>query len=92
MAFQLEDDSKRFWIKGRKFSMRGLLGDETYSSKFGEGSLVIFRLAPQDYHRFHVPISSVVEKFIEIPGPLYYAYNFLKSPGMGITFRGITWP
>lgn len=71
MAFQSEDDSKRFWIKGRKFSVRGLLGDETYSSKFGEGSLVIFRLAPQDYHRFHVPISGVVGKFIEIPGPLY---------------------
>ena len=72
--------------------MRGLLGDETYSSKFGEGYLVIFHLAPQDYHRFHVPISGVVEKFIEIPGPLYCAYNFLKSSGMGITFRGITWP
>ena len=62
------------------------MGDETYSSKFGEGSLVIFRLAPQYYHRFHVPISGVVGKFIEIPGPLYYAYNFLRSSGMGITF------
>lgn len=71
MAFQSEDDSKRFWIKGRKFSVRGLLGDETYSSDFDKGSLVIFRLAPQDYHRFHVPISGVVGKFIEIPGPLY---------------------
>ena len=38
MAFQLEDDSKQFWIKGRKFSVRGLLGDETYSSGFDEGS------------------------------------------------------
>ena len=72
--------------------MRGLLGDETYSSKFGEGSLVIFFLAPQDYHHFHVPISVVVKKFIEIPGPLYYAYNFFRSSSMGITFRGITWP
>lgn len=71
MAFQSEDDSKRFWIKGRKFSVRGLLGDEAYSTGFGEGSLVIFRLAPQDYHRFHVPVSGVVGKFIELPGPLY---------------------
>ena len=63
MAFQSEDDSKWFWIKGRKFFVQGLLGDETYSSNFGEGYLVIFHLAPQDYHRFHVPISGVVEKF-----------------------------
>lgn len=35
------------------------------------GSLVIFRLAPQDYHRFHVPVSGTIEKFVDIPGCLY---------------------
>ncbi|KAH9315405.1 hypothetical protein KI387_024032, partial [Taxus chinensis] len=71
MAFQSQDDSKRFWIKGQKFSVRGLLGDAMYSHFFDEGALVIFRLAPQDYHRFHMPVSGVIGKFTEIPGHLY---------------------
>ncbi|XP_077249813.1 phosphatidylserine decarboxylase proenzyme 2-like [Tasmannia lanceolata] len=71
MAFKSIDDSLRFWIKGRKFSVEGLLGTDLCSSAFSHGSLVIFRLAPQDYHRFHVPVSGTVEKFVDIPGCLY---------------------
>ncbi|XP_034896254.1 phosphatidylserine decarboxylase proenzyme 2 [Populus alba] len=71
MAFKLVEDGQRFWIKGRKFSVQGLLGKETYSSAFADGTLVIFRLAPQDYHRFHSPVSGTIEKFVKIPGCLY---------------------
>lgn len=71
MAFETAEDSMRFWIKGRKFSVQGLLGTELCSNAFSDGSLVIFRLAPQDYHRFHVPVSGTIEKFVEIPGCLY---------------------
>ncbi|OEL35458.1 Phosphatidylserine decarboxylase proenzyme 2 [Dichanthelium oligosanthes] len=71
MAFSSVDESTRFWIKGRKFSIEGLLGPSAHSNALSNGSLVIFRLAPQDYHRFHVPVSGTVEKFVEIPGFLY---------------------
>lgn len=71
MAFRNVEDSLRFWVKGRKFSIQGLLGNEIPSSDFMDGSMVIFRLAPQDYHRFHVPVSGTVEKFVDIPGCLY---------------------
>ncbi|XP_024026155.1 phosphatidylserine decarboxylase proenzyme 3 [Morus notabilis] len=71
MAFKSVDDSLRFWIKGRKFSIKGLLGQEVCSKAFVDGSLVIFRLAPQDYHRFHLPVSGTIEKFVDIPGCLY---------------------
>ncbi|XP_019232956.1 PREDICTED: phosphatidylserine decarboxylase proenzyme 2-like isoform X3 [Nicotiana attenuata] len=71
MVFNSVADSIRFWIKGRKFSIQGLLGNEACSSAFVNGALVIFRLAPQDYHRFHFPVSGTIEKFIEIPGCLY---------------------
>ncbi|KAL0335158.1 UNVERIFIED_CONTAM: Phosphatidylserine decarboxylase proenzyme 2 [Sesamum radiatum] len=60
-----------YYSPGRKFSIRGLLGTEVSSSAFIDGSLVIFRLAPQDYHRFHVPVSGTIEKFVDIPGCLY---------------------
>ncbi|CAH9082028.1 unnamed protein product [Cuscuta europaea] len=71
MAFNNVNDAARFWIKGRKFSIQGLLGNEACSSAFVDGSLVIFRLAPQDYHRFHFPVSGTIEKFVDIPGCLY---------------------
>ncbi|CAA3030919.1 phosphatidylserine decarboxylase proenzyme 3-like [Olea europaea subsp. europaea] len=71
MAFKTTTDCLRFWIKGRKFSVQGLLGAEVCSSSFVDGTLVIFRLAPQDYHRFHFPVSGTIEKFVEIPGCLY---------------------
>ncbi|KAL8536111.1 hypothetical protein ACS0TY_011658 [Phlomoides rotata] len=70
-AFETVEDSMRFWVKGRKFSVQGLLGTEVSSEAFIKGSLVIFRLAPQDYHRFHVPVTGTIEKFVEIPGCLY---------------------
>ncbi|GMP80791.1 hypothetical protein CsSME_00035771 [Camellia sinensis var. sinensis] len=71
IAFRNVEDSTRFWIKGRKFSIQGLLGKEICSTAFMDGSLVIFRLAPQDYHRFHFPVSGTIEHFVDIPGCLY---------------------
>ncbi|KAL0644171.1 hypothetical protein Bca4012_042461 [Brassica carinata] len=71
MVFQSVEDSTRFWIKGRKFSIRGLLGKNVNRNAFLDGSLVIFRLAPQDYHGFHVPVSGVIEKFGDVSGCLY---------------------
>ncbi|CAM8899159.1 unnamed protein product [Rhodiola kirilowii] len=71
MAFNSVEDSTRFWIKGRKFSIQGLLGNNIDSSPFDNGTVVIFRLAPQDYHRFHVPVSGVIEQSVHIPGCLY---------------------
>ncbi|CAN8301580.1 unnamed protein product [Cochlearia groenlandica] len=71
MAFQSVEDSTRFWIKGKKFSIKGLLGKSVSPNTFLDGSLVIFRLAPQDYHRFHVPVSGVIEKFEDVSGSLY---------------------
>ncbi|KAH9686280.1 phosphatidylserine decarboxylase proenzyme 2 [Citrus sinensis] len=71
MAFKSVEDSLRFWIKGQKFSIQGLLGNDICSNSFLNGTMVIFRLAPQDYHRFHLPVSGIIEQFVDIPGCLY---------------------
>ncbi|GBG69522.1 hypothetical protein CBR_g4358 [Chara braunii] len=71
MAFDNVNDAKRFWIKGRKFSLKGLLGSKGLGEEFSGGSLVIFRLAPQDYHRFHFPVSGQISSITDIPGHLY---------------------
>ena len=41
----------KYWIKGYDFTLPKLLGDEDLAQHFEGGSIVIARLAPQDYHR-----------------------------------------
>lgn len=51
-CFQTISDATKFWIKGRQFTIGKLLGDEALAKKYDGGALAIFRLAPQDYHRY----------------------------------------
>jgi len=55
-VFPYVSDAAHIWIKGTTFSISTLLQNETLEEEFRGGSIVIARLAPQDYHRFHHPI------------------------------------
>lgn len=71
-AFETVSDATNLWIKGREFSVRKLLSSST--REFEGGSLAVFRLAPQDYHRFHSPVDGVVTRIKHISGQ-YYTVN-----------------
>lgn len=76
MAFETVNEATRIWIKGREFSVSRLLG-EAYADqvdKYNGGALCIFRLAPQDYHRFHSPVDGRIGKMTYISGE-YYTVN-----------------
>ncbi len=60
-----------FWVKGYKFSLEELLLNQALAKKYAAGSMVIARLAPVDYHRFHFPISCTSETPLLMPGKLY---------------------
>ncbi|KAJ3357877.1 hypothetical protein GGF32_000826 [Allomyces javanicus] len=74
MAFSTIDQAQELWIKGRNFTLANLLQSETEAARYTGGSLVIFRLAPQDYHRFHVPVDGVLGNVTHLPGA-YYTVN-----------------
>eukprot|EP00899_Mesostigma_viride_P007775 jgi/Mesvir1/1699/Mv21158-RA.3 len=76
VAFPRVDESTRMWIKGENFSLDALLGGAALGlgPMFAGGSLIVLRLAPQDYHRFHVPVDGVIGKTYHIPGS-YYTVN-----------------
>ncbi|KAH6565800.1 hypothetical protein BASA61_010300 [Batrachochytrium salamandrivorans] len=61
----------QLWIKGTKFSTSALLDSPEDGKRFEQGSLAIFRLAPQDYHRFHFPVDGVVRDTKYIDGTLF---------------------
>jgi phosphatidylserine decarboxylase len=76
VVFNTMDDATRIWVKGRGYSMEKLLGDAypMDAKRYKGGALGIFRLAPQDYHRFHVPVDGVMGTPKTIDGE-YYTVN-----------------
>ncbi|KAK3812731.1 MAG: phosphatidylserine decarboxylase-domain-containing protein [Linnemannia elongata] len=73
-CWQTITDATKFWIKGRQFSVGRLVGDNELAKKYEGGSLAIFRLAPQDYHRYHIPVKGVLSEPKFISGE-YYTVN-----------------
>lgn len=63
--------SEGFWVKGEKFNLKTFLDDAALAEKFDEGSLVLARLCPSDYHRFHFPVSCTPSETKMINGWLY---------------------
>ena len=75
-VFNTIDDATRIWVKGRDFTIEKLFGDAypLDAKRYKGGSMGIFRLAPQDYHRFHIPVDGV----LGVPKPIegeYYTVN-----------------
>lgn len=60
-----------FAVKGKKFTLSRLLRDSGLASRYNQGSMVIARLCPSDYHRFHFPIDCIPSKPKLINGWLY---------------------
>jgi len=65
------DRSDGFVIKGEKFHLPDLLQDEALAEEFDQGSMVMARLCPTDYHRFHFPCACVPGETRLINGWLY---------------------
>lgn len=60
-----------FVVKGQKFQLTNLLQDEKLAAEYEEGSIVLARLCPTDYHRYHFPCDCKAGKTSLINGWLY---------------------
>ncbi|KAL1297234.1 hypothetical protein AAFC00_004797 [Neodothiora populina] len=76
VVFNKMEEAQRIWVKGREFSVERLLGNAypEDAKRYEGGSLGIFRLAPQDYHRFHIPVDGIMGEAKLIEGE-YYTVN-----------------
>ncbi len=63
-----------FIVKGYRFNVSGFLNDPVLAEKYENGSLIIIRVCPTDYHRFHFPVSGIITKDVKIDGD-YYSVN-----------------
>jgi phosphatidylserine decarboxylase len=78
LAFPDVDAADGFYVKGAKFTLAELLGEDgrpaaeqTLSQRFAGGAMLISRLCPVDYHRFHFPVDGTPEDSRPIRGWLY---------------------
>jgi phosphatidylserine decarboxylase len=65
---------KNFIVKGYRFNIREFLKNDSLAKKYEDGALMLFRLCPVDYHRFHFPVSGGVSHVSQIDGN-YYSVN-----------------
>ncbi len=59
------------FIKGEMFDLATLVDDNELADEYASGSLLLSRLCPVDYHRFHFPVAGVPGPTRLINGPLY---------------------
>lgn len=71
LAFQDIQAAAGFYVKGSKFSFAELLGSEDHAKQFAGGAMLISRLCPVDYHRFHFPVNGIPGESRLINGWLY---------------------
>lgn len=74
LAYQTLTRDLLFFVKYLPFTLSTFLNDEKLAVMYEGGSMLIFRLAPYDYHRFHMPVDGKIGKIVEIFG-LYHSVN-----------------
>lgn len=73
VVFRNLTEATTIWVKGSEFTVERLLGPDfaDVASNYVGGSLMISRLAPQDYHRFHMGVAGRINRRAAIDGALY---------------------
>ena len=71
LGFAKASEISSVFIKGQKFNLPALLGDAELAKKYQDGPLLLSRLCPVDYHRFHFPCAGTPGETRLINGPLF---------------------
>ncbi len=71
LGFERASDIQDVFVKGQHFNLPDLLGDAQLADRYAHGTLVLSRLCPVDYHRFHFPVAGTPGETRTIAGPLF---------------------
>ncbi len=71
LGFQRASAISGVFVKGQRFDLTALLGDAFLAERYAAGTLVLSRLCPVDYHRFHLPCDGIPGAPQLINGALY---------------------
>jgi phosphatidylserine decarboxylase len=71
LAFQKISEVNNFYVKGKKFTLKEFLMDDALYTKHENSAMIIVRLAPNDYHRYHFPFKGMASESKKIEGSYY---------------------
>jgi phosphatidylserine decarboxylase len=71
LGFANAEDVTGVFVKGQKWDLRKLIANDELYKEFAGGSLVLSRLCPVDYHRYHFPLAGVPSETVLVNGPLF---------------------
>lgn len=70
-VFPTVEITRKLWIKGNEFTIGNLIRDPDLSKPWDNGAVSVYRLSPQDYHRYHSPVAGKVAWYKQLPGDYY---------------------
>ena len=76
------DENRVFTVKGVPYTSAELLENETLAAEYAGGTCLIFRLSPDDYHRYVYPDAGTQEKTVAIKGVLHSVNPIAGSLGV----------
>ena len=71
--FAISTDVKerdKFWLKSQPYSLRHML-DGLFVDEFIDGTVYQAFLSPENYHRWHSPVSGTIKKIHKVEGTYY---------------------
>jgi phosphatidylserine decarboxylase len=71
MGFQNISKIEGIFVKGAVFDLATLLQSSELARRYDEGAIILSRLCPVDYHRFHFPVGGVAGTPTQFEGPLF---------------------
>lgn len=64
-------DDEAIPVKGKFLTPRAIISNDIWNDVFSDGSLLLARLCPVDYHRFHFPVDGEVIDSYRVKGRLH---------------------
>lgn len=71
LGYPKASEIERVFVKGQRFDLPALLGDAALAERYRDGTLILSRLCPVDYHRFHFPLAGQPGAPRPLAGPLF---------------------
>ncbi|MBU5317045.1 phosphatidylserine decarboxylase [Clostridium bornimense] len=81
LAFENIDLENIVQVKGFTYSLKELINDDSIAKKYENGTCLILRLCPVDYHRFHFVDDGIISQTNKIKG-FYYSVNPIALSGI----------
>lgn len=86
LAFERAADVGQFFVKGDPFTLESYLRDKALANKYANSYLIIVRLAPNDYHRYHFPAAGTPSATTSINGRYYSVSPYALAPNFTRVF------